>query len=153
MQETSKKKRVVFLLNEDPRTTKKEYLYLHPERMGCEFIAYVAPDPLLTDKKNYYFDGHGTHHDVPLVSWEEPNTNEQRAQQYCDLFQICKADLAIHLGWPYTIPCKGEGNVLTIRPIVFENLSGEKLSRLLHVKIYGLTPAALTWPRLLEKDE
>lgn len=148
-----RKKRAVILLNEDPRTSKEEYLHLQPEIIDCELIAYVAPDELLPDKKNYYYNGHGTHPDVPLVSWEEPDTNEQRAQQYCDLFQICKADLAIHLGWPYTIPSSGEANIFTVRPIVFKDLSGEKLSRLLHVKIHGLTPAALTWRKLLERDD
>ncbi len=122
--------RVVVFLNTDPRIEKLDYVNLDPKIMGASIDAYIAPYPLLKhNMRDTFFRG------IPLISWEEPNTDRLRAEQYLFLYRECRADAAIHLGWPYRIPGASEAGIIQVDPWLAKSFTGEQLSRLLHIKM------------------
>lgn len=128
----SSRYRVLVFLNTDPRTEERDYINLCPDIMGADILAYVAPYPLLRHNiQDKNFRG------VPLISWEEPNTDRLRAEYYLFLYREFRAEIAVHLDWPYRVPGASEAGIIPVTPWLAKSLKSDQLSRLLHLRMYG----------------
>jgi hypothetical protein len=125
---------VLIFLDVDPHGETRDYINLREEVMHTNIVAYVAPYQHIADKTKKYYKG------APLVSWEEPNSEELRKYQYHFLYQASKADAVIHLGWKYPIPKQSEAGVIRIHPLIYKDFSGINLSVLIHIKLHHSIP-------------
>lgn len=131
-EEENSRYRVVVFLNTDPRIETLDYVNLSPEIMGADIVAYVAPYPLLKHNiQDKYFRR------IPLISWEEPNTDKLRAEYYLFLYKEFRIEVAINLDWPYRVPGASEAGIVPVDPWLARSLKGDQLSRLLHLRMHG----------------
>jgi len=97
--------KILIFLPKDPRFVVHSFLPLSERLMRATIVAYVVP---------YEGIPSGLHENIPIITWEEPNSDKLRAQQYLDLYEISKAEVAVHIEWPYPMPGASEAGLLHI---------------------------------------
>jgi hypothetical protein len=132
--------RAIILMGDDPRTVNDARVGIDPVLARIRIVAYVVPYKRMSPNHHRYF------REIPIISWEDPNTDREKAEQYLKLFQLTEAEEVIHLGWPHLFVCgfSDFAYVNWIQPPLFEGLNGRTLSYLVHHYIYGHMPGLLS---------
>ena len=135
---------IVFLLGDDPRESTASWLGdLRPEIMRAHVVGIVLPWSEQTHTGHYK--------DIPIITWEEPNTTVLRAEQYLLLYSATKAEVVIDIGWPYRIPGSSEAGTVCVHPRLLTNFTGERASIYFHAKLFNEIPDAYKRPKKSQK--
>lgn len=123
--------KIVIFLGEDPRETNPGFLDIDERTMRAKVVAFVIP---------YGSGSTGYYRGIPIVTWEEPNSDSLRATQYLKLYEVTEAESAFMVGWPYRMPGLSEAGIFRMLPLTAETLSGRGFSAFVHIRLYGKIP-------------
>ncbi len=123
--------RALIFMDDDPRAVEHDYVNFDPRKVGVEVVTFVVPLENALHGSGGYFRG------FPIVTWEDPCTKRDRAFQYKKLYDVTKAEIAIHFGWSKSVPGSSEAGIVVVHDRVYEGLYLPTLERVLHFRIWG----------------
>lgn len=126
----------ILLLDIDPRDVTADWINIDAGIAGITISTYVVP----LDKVNQL--GKLKFRDIPIITWEDPGNDYDRARQYVRLFQVTKAERLVSLGWRYNI-LYGQNDMnymVSVTALLFAGSSATLLSRVIHRKLPRVYP-------------